>query len=115
MTTSPGPSASLRTGQVNAIRKSQETQQDFIPHLRLEEVHQLAKEAEAVSRRGKGERNALLIQTIFDGCFRVIEAISLRPNSLVQTDDGWVTGIVGKGRKTAEVAISPSLAARLQS
>ena len=54
-----------------------------------------------------------MIQTIFDGCFRVSEVIGLQPDSLVQTQDGWVARIVGKGNKVGEVAISPSLASRL--
>ena len=101
--------------QTLALRKAQAGTADFVPHLRIDEVQQLAREAEASARTGKGERDALLIQTIFDGCFRVSEAVSLRPDSLVQTKDGWAARIVAKGRKAAEVAISPSLAARLQS
>jgi integrase len=54
-----------------------------------------------------------LIQTHFDGCFRVSEALRLTPESLVQTPYGWVARIIGKGRKVAEVAISSSLASKL--
>jgi len=96
-----------------AIRKSQDTAADFVPHLRIEEVQQLAKEAEGAARAGKGERDSLLIQTIFDGCFRVSEALRLTPETLVQTPDGWVTRITGKGNKVAEIAISSSLASKL--
>jgi integrase len=53
-------------------------------------------------------------QSFFDGCFRVSEAVSLTPQSLMQTPHGWVARIKGKGKKVAEVAIAPSLAARLQ-
>lgn len=96
-----------------AITKAQQGQADFVPHLRIDEVQQLAREAEATARSGKGPRDALVIQTIFDGCFRVSEVIGLQPDSLVQTRDGWVAKIVGKGNKVGEVAISPSLASRL--
>ena len=96
-----------------AIRQTRAGEADFVPHLRIDEVQQLVREAEAMAHAGKGERNGLLIQTIFDGCFRVAEAVSLRPSSLVQTAPGWVARIVGKGDKAAEVAISPSLASRL--
>jgi integrase len=97
------------------IRKSQQSEADFVPHLRIDEVQQLAREAEVNARRGKGERDALLIQTIFDGCFRVSEAVSLTPQSLTHTPYGWVARIKGKGNKVAEVAISPSLAGKLLS
>jgi integrase len=84
-----------------------------VPHLRIEEVQELARQAEATARAGKGERDSLLIQTLFDGCFRVSEALRLTPESLVQTPYGWVARIIGKGRKVAEVAISSSLASKL--
>jgi site-specific recombinase XerD len=67
-----------------AIRKSHETEADFVPHLRIEEVQELARQAEATARVGKGERDSRLIQTLFDGCFRVSEVLKLSPESLVQ-------------------------------
>ncbi len=54
-----------------AIRQTRAGEADFVPHLRIDEVQQLVREAEAMARAGKGARNGLLIQTIFDGCFRV--------------------------------------------
>jgi site-specific recombinase XerD len=99
---------SKRPNQTLAIRKSSETEADFVPHLRIEEVQALAQHAQATARAGKGERDSLLIQTLFDGCFRVSEAIGLCPSSLVETPDGWVARIKGKGNKVAEVAISSS-------
>jgi site-specific recombinase XerD len=111
----PKNSPATKSDQRLAIRQARSGESDFVPHLRIDEVQQLAGEAEAGARRGKGERDSLLIQTIFDGCFRVSEAVSLTPLSLTQTPYGWVARIKGKGNKFAEVAISPSLAARLQS
>jgi integrase len=102
-----------RPNQSLAIRKAAETEADFVPHLRIEEVQELAQQADATARTGKGERDSLLIQTLFDGCFRVSEAVSLTPKSLVQTPDGWIARIIGKGQKVAEVAISPTLASKL--
>jgi integrase len=96
-----------------AIRKAHETEAAFVPHLRIEEVQLLAKHAHQSARPGKGERDSLLIQTLFDGCFRVSEALRLTPESLVQTPYGWVARIIGKGGKGAEVAISATLASRL--
>ena len=85
------------TNKTLAMRKSQDTEADFVPHLRLEEVVQLAKEAEGTARAGKGQRDSLLIQTLFDGCFRVAEGISLTPESLVQTEHGWIATERSKG------------------
>jgi integrase len=96
-----------------AIRKAHETEADFVPHLRIAEVQELARQAEVTARTGKGERDSLLIQTLFDGCFRVSEALRLTPESLVQTPYGWIARIRGKGNKVAEVAISSSLASKL--
>jgi integrase len=111
----PNNSPATKAYKSLAIRQAQSGESDFVPHLRIDEVQQLAREAEAHARRGKDERDSLLIQTIFDGCFRVSESVSLTPQSLTQTPYGWVARIKGKGNKVAEVAISPSLAARLQS
>jgi integrase len=111
----PNNSLTTKPDQNLAIRQARSGESDFVPHLRIDEVQQLAREAEAGARRGKGERHSLLIQTIFDGCFRVSEAVSLTPQSLTQTPYGWVARIKGKGNEVAEVAISPSLAGRLLS
>ena len=100
-------------GQSLAIRRGQEGQADFVPHLDLPEVEQLAKAAAATARTGKGERDALFIQTLCDGAFRVSEATSLCPNRLVQTDQGWVARIVGKGNKVRYAALSPTLVGKL--
>jgi integrase len=104
---------SKRPNNTLAIRKAHETEADFVPHLRIEEVQELSLQAEKTARAGKGERDSLLIQTLFDGCFRVSEALRLTPESLVQTHHGWVARIRGKGNKVAEVAISSPLASTL--
>lgn len=57
-----------------AIQQAQAGVASWIPHLSIEEVQSLAAAAQNVARNGKGERDALIIQTIFDGCFRVTEA-----------------------------------------
>jgi hypothetical protein len=60
---------SKRPNNTLAIRKAAETEVDFVPHLRIEEVQELARQAEATARSGKGERDSLLIQTLFEGAF----------------------------------------------
>ena len=82
----------------------------YVPHLDLGAVHRLM-EAASTSRRG--ERDALLIALLFDGCLRVSEALGLRPVDLVRGDGGWSARIVGKGHKVGQVALSSSLVAQL--
>jgi integrase len=65
-------------------------------------------------RGGKGERDALLVQTIFDGALRVSEALGLRPNDVIRTEGGYRLQVDGK-TGPRQVAVSPSLVARLQS
>jgi hypothetical protein len=79
-----------------AVRRARAGEQDFVPHLRLEEVQELARHAQLSARKGMGEQDTLLIQTLFDGYFRVSEAVCLTPASLVQTPHGWVARITGK-------------------
>lgn len=85
---------------------------DYVPHLSFEMVQMLASAAKAVSRKGKGERDELLVQTLFDGMFRVSEGLSLCPKRIQKDDQGCSVQIVGKGRKPRIVAISPTLANR---
>ena len=98
-------------GQSLAIRRGLEGQGDFAHD--LPEVEQLAKATATTARTGKGERDALFIQTSCDEAFRVSETISLCPNRLVQTEKGWVARIVGKGTKVRYAAIFPTIASKL--
>lgn len=72
-----------------AIRRSQETSAEFVPYLGLAEVQELAHAAERTGKGKKAERDKLLIETLFDGCFRVSEALGIRTSDMVQTDAGW--------------------------
>lgn len=98
-----------------AIRRAQQGSDYSVPHLGLPEIQALAKTAEQAGKGRNAERDRLLIETLFDGCFRVSEALGIRPMDMLQSDIGWTVRIVGKGRKPGEAAISSSLAARLQS
>lgn len=106
---------SLGENQVDAIRKSQAGSASFVPHIGLEEVQALASLVEIRGKGRNGERDRLLIESMFDGCFRVSEALGIRPSDLVGSSFGWSVRIIGKGQKPGEAAISASLAARLQS
>ncbi len=98
-----------------AIEQTQATSLAWVPSLAIDQVRLMAEAAKDAARSGNGERDELLIQTMFDGALRVSEARQITPESLHQTTTGgWATWITGKGNKRAEVGISASLAARLQ-
>lgn len=61
---------------------------DFVSHLGLPEVQTLARVAEQEGKDKKGERDRLLIETLFDGCFRVSEALRIRPKDMLQSEYG---------------------------
>ena len=99
---------------ITAIRKVRAgSSGDYVPHLSFEMVQMLAESAKEEARKGKGERDKLLVQTLFDGMFRVSEGLSLCPKIIVQDEEGWSARITGKGKKVREVALSPTLASRL--
>ena len=83
------PVAGRDIAQRAAIRRSQETSAEFVPYLGLAEVQELAHAAERTGEGKKAERDKLLIETLFDGCFRVSEALGIRTSDMVQTDAGW--------------------------
>lgn len=85
-----------------------------VPHWGLSEVHALVGAARTRGRGIKGERDGLLVQTIFDGALRVSEALGIRPLDVIRTDGGYRLLVDGKTGQR-EVAVSPSLVALLQS
>ena len=86
-----------------------------VPHIGPDEVRRLATAARAAGRGHKGERDALLIQVLFDGCLRVSEALSLTPRDLVRTSTGGWRVLIrrGKGGRFEQATISPVTAAAL--
>jgi integrase len=102
-----------RSAQVTAIQRAGAGTSDYVPHLSVDDVRLMA-EAAGENRR-HGERNGLLVKTIFDGAFRVSEALGIRPVDLGRDTSGWSVRVLGKGGKVGKVAISASLAAELQS
>lgn len=102
-----------KTSQVSAIQRAEAGAMDYVPHVSTGQVKLMAIVAGQNSRHG--ERNALLIKFLFDGCLRVSEALGVRPLDLQRTPDGWTVRVLGKGSKPGVVAISASIAAELQS
>ena len=86
-----------------------------VPHIGPDEVQRLIAAARAAGRGHKGERDALLIQVLFDGCLRVSEALALTPNDLIRTPTGGWRVLIhrGKGGRPGQAAISPETAAAL--
>jgi len=107
------PAIYNKTSRVSAIQRAEADAADYVPHVSAGQVKLMAVVAGQNSRHG--ERNALLIKFLFDGCLRVSEALKVRPLDLQRTPDGWTVRIVGKGSKPGVVAISASIAAELQS
>lgn len=101
-----------KTAEVSAITRARAAAGAYVPHLGVPEVRAMAQEVFRASRNG--ERDRLLILTLFDGCLRVSEALALRPKDIKQDDAGWHLEVFGKGKKPGVAAISPSLAAELQ-
>jgi integrase/recombinase XerD len=102
-----------KTSQVSAIERAEAGAADYVPHVTAGQVKLMA--AVAGQNKRHGERNALLIKFLFDGCLRVSEALGVRPGDLQRTPDGWTVRVLGKGSKPGVVAISASMAAELQS
>lgn len=95
-----------------AVVKAEARDARVVPHLGITEVRQVA-DAAAAGRQGPRDR--LLIQTLFDGCLRISEGLAIRPADIKQDENGWFVAIVGKGGRYRLAAISPSLAAGLNS
>ena len=102
-----------KTSQVSAIQRAEAGAAEYVPHVSAGQVKLMAVAAGHNKRHG--ERNALLIKFLFDGCLRVSEALGVRPVDLQRTPDGWMVRVMGKGSKPGVVAISASIAAELQS
>ncbi len=107
------PAIYNKTSQVSAIQRSEAGAADYVAHVTAGQVKLMAVVAGQNKRHG--ERNALLIKFLFDGCLRVSEALAVRPCDIQRTPDGWTVKVIGKGNKPGVVAISASIAAELQS
>lgn len=96
-----------KTNKALAIRRGQGYAADYVGHITLEDVRSIINII-------KKDRDKLLVSLIYDGCLRVSEAISIRPQDIVQSTDGWQIRVTGKGSKYSAVAVSASLVAQLQ-
>lgn len=94
-----------------AIRQGKGSAAGYVRHLSEGDVKLMC----IVAGKGRnGERNRLLIATLFDGCLRVSEALSITPAAITREAEGYAVSIMGKGHKPGKVAISSSLASELR-
>jgi integrase len=106
------PGAGDKIARGHAIVRRAGVEGGPVPHLGLEEVRRLMAAARGASRR-HGERDMLLIGTLFDGCLRVSEALGLRPADILHDGEGFVLRVRRKRGRWGQVAVSPSMAAML--
>jgi len=86
----------------------------IVPYLTPEEVYQIAAAARSNGRNG--ERDELLILTLFETGLRVSEALSITPRSIDSYKGHAVINLKkGKGKKPRIVACPNNLAHRLKS
>ena len=83
-----------KTSQLSAIQRAEAGATDYVPHVSTGQVKLMAVAAGQNKRHG--ERNALLIKFLFDGCLQVSEALAVRPIDLQRTPDCWTTQVLGK-------------------
>ena len=108
----PAASAVKLTKVVRRLASAQTSRP--VQHWGMAEVLALVDAARRRGRGGKGERDDLLIQTIFDGALRVSEALGLLPTDVIRTEGGYRLQVDGR-TGPRQVAVSPSLVARSQS
>ena len=84
----------------------------IVPYLTREEVKLLVEEAKRRPR--KGERDALLIQVLYQTGLRISEALSLTPSSIREFEGKPALEVLGKGRKLRLVACPERLADKLR-
>ena len=84
----------------------------IVPYLTREEVRLLVEEAKRRPR--KGERDALLIQVLYQTGLRISEALSLTPSSIREFEGKPALEVLGKGRKLRLVACPERLADKLR-
>lgn len=90
------------------VRQMKDATPSYVPHLSKDEVMRIGECLK--------ERDRLLLFLLFDGCFRISEALGIRPKDISHLDNGGYSATVtGKGNRMREVAISAEIANRLLS
>ncbi len=100
----PAEKAIQPVGKVRALAAKKSLSP--VPYLRPEEVHALVSAARQLRY---GERNALLIKTLYQTGLRISETLSLTPSHLTRIDGIPCARVVGKGKKERLVHIPEPL------
>lgn len=101
----------MSSKQIAALKSSiQKTH--IVPYLTPDEVYRIVD----VAKEGnKGERNSILIKTLFETGLRISEALSITPRMIGDHEGHAVLYIKGKGKKPRMVACPDGLAHQLKS
>jgi integrase len=108
----------IKTSQMPAIIKGETGQTDYVAHLSKADILLMIETAKSMTPGRRGQRNALLIRTLFDSCLRISECLSLRPCDVKPSGEGYLVQILGKGKNKGKVsvcAVSPQTVAQLNS
>jgi integrase/recombinase XerD len=103
------------SANLSKIIKTQGENSDVVSYLKLSDIKLMVIVAKQNKRQKNGDRNAVLIETLYDGALRISECLSLRPIDIQRTEGGYLLCILGKGHRPGLVAVSPSTVADLKS
>ena len=105
-----------KTSKLPAIMKGEAGQTDYVAHLTKADILLMIETAKTITKGRRGERNALLIRTLFDSCLRISECLSLRPCDIQPDGEGYLVQVLGKGKNKGKVsvcAVSPQTVAQI--
>jgi len=94
-----------------AVTKSLVSTAQIVPYLTPEEVKRLC---EVAKKRRNGERDSLLMKTLFETGLRISECLSLTPRKIDTYEGHAVLYIRGKGKRDRMVACPDTLAYMLK-
>ena len=101
----------MSSKQIVALKSSiQKTQ--IVPYLTPDEVYRIVETAKAGRN---GDRDSLLIKTLFETGLRISEALSLTPRMIGEYEGHAVLYVRGKGKRARMVACPDGLAHQLKS
>jgi integrase/recombinase XerD len=108
----------IKTSQMPAIMKGEAGQTDYVAHLSRADILRMIETAKTITPGRRGQRNSLLIRTLFDSCLRISECLSLRPTDIKPDGEFYLIQVLGKGRNKGKVsvcAVSPQTVALINS
>jgi integrase len=107
-----------KKSKLPAIMKGEAGQSDYVAHLSKSDILLMIDTAKTITPGRRGQRNALLIRTLFDSCLRISECLSLRPCDVKPDGEFYLIQVLGKGRNKGKVsvcAVTPQTVAQINS